>query len=341
MNRLSRTSSRLRSALLGAALAGSMLCGAPAPSPAQAPPPSAFGESRRTDERPSDVVSPLLRDIGIDQNLDAELPKDAVFTEDSGRAIRLGDLFGQRPAVLVMVYYECPMLCNMVLNDLLRTLNGITSHTVGEDFDIIAISINPAETPELASKKKQAYMSRYGARGTPAGWHFLTGTQENITKVAETVGFRYRYDPERKEYVHASGIMTLTTDGRLQRYFYGIDYSPQDLRLSLVEASQNKIGRLADAVLLYCFHYDPTKGKYGLVVANMLKLGGVLTVLSLGVFMAIMFRRDRRALAAATVAPTAGATGTGNDHRVEARHRSGDALAGRGVTSGKDGANLN
>jgi protein SCO1/2 len=310
-------------------MVGLMLCCAPALSPAQAPPAGVPGEARPVDERPADVVSPMLQDIGIDQNLNAELPKDAVFTDDYGQTVRLGDLFGSRPAVLVMVYYECPMLCNMVLNDLLRTLNGITSHTVGEDFDIIAVSIDPRETPELASKKKRTYMARYGERGTPAGWHFLTGTEENIAKVAKTVGFRYRYDEARKEYVHASGIMTVTTDGRLQRYFYGIDYSPQDLRLSLVEASQNKIGTLADAVLLYCFHYDPTKGKYGANIMNILKLGGILTVLSLGTFMFVMFRRDRRALPLLT---QGGGGGVGP--------RAG-AMAERGVTSDKEGVHLN
>lgn len=243
---------------------------------------------------PVDVVSPQLRDIGIDQNLNAQLPMDAVFTDDYGKTVKIGDLFGQRPAVLVMVYYECPMLCNMVLNDLLRTMNGMTALTVGQDFDVITVSINPKETPELASKKKRAYMKEYGQRGTPQGWHFLTGTEENIKRVAETVGFRYRYDEVRKEYIHASGIMVVTTDGRLGRYFYGIDYSPKDLRLSLVEASNNKIGGFSEAVLLYCFHYDPTTGKYGMIVMNVLKLGAGGTLLALGTFVLIMFRRDRR-----------------------------------------------
>jgi protein SCO1/2 len=296
MNRLTRTSSCIRTTLLGAAFAGLMLC-APARSPGQAAPAGTPGEARRVDERPADIVSPQLQDIGIDQNLNAELPKDAVFTDDYGQTIRLGDLFGKRPAILVMVYYECPMLCNMVLNDLLRTMNGMKSHTVGEDFDLITVSINPRETPELAAKKKRAYMKEYGQRGNAAGWHFLTGTEENIAKVAKTVGFRYRYDEARKEYIHASGIMTVTTDGRLQRYFYGIDYSPKDLRLSLVEASENKIGTMADAVLLYCFHYDPTTGKYGFQIMAALRLAGIATVLTLGTFMGIMFWRDRRARA--------------------------------------------
>ena len=274
-----------------------MLCAATPTALAQLPPPGVPGRSTAELN-----VSPMLKDIGIDQNLNAQLPMDAVFTDDYGQTIKLGDLYGKRPAVLVMVYYECPMLCNMVLNDLLRTMNGITTHTVGQEFDLIAVSINPNETPEVASKKKRTYMKAYGNRGTPAGWHFLTGTQENITRVAETVGFKYRYDEARKEYIHASGIMVTTTDGRLSQYFYGIDYSPTDLRLAITTADKNKVGGLVDTVLLYCFHYDPTTGKYGLVIMNVLKLGGILTVLALAVFMTIMLMRDRRALPR----PTAG-----------------------------------
>jgi protein SCO1/2 len=255
---------------------------------------------------PVDVVSPQLEDIGIDQNLNAQLPMEAVFTDDYGKTVKIGDLFGQRPAVLVMVYYECPMLCNMVLNDLLRTLNGMTTLAVGQDFDVITVSINPKETPELASKKKRAYMKEYGNRGNPAGWHFLTGTEENIKQVAQTVGFRYRYDEVRKEYIHASGIMVATTDGRLARYFYGIDYSPKDLRLSLVEASNNKIGGLSNAVLLYCFHYDPSTGKYGMMVTRILKLGAGATILALGGFVLTAYVLDRRKNRLRMVPATAG-----------------------------------
>jgi protein SCO1/2 len=247
-------------------------------------------------------TSVFLEGIGIDQHLDAQLPLDATFTDDYGKTIKLGDIFGpdrKKPAILVMVYYECPVLCNMVLNDMLRSLNGIPSLAVGADFDVVAVSIDPSETPELAAKKKRAYLKEYGHRGYPTGWHFLVGTDENVKKVAETVGFKYRYDEKQQEYIHASGIMVVTPTGHLSRYFYGIDYSPKDLRLSLVEASANEIGGLADAVLLYCFHYDPSTGRYGLIVSRMLKLGGGLTLVGLGTFIFVMLRRERR-LAKAT-----------------------------------------
>lgn len=256
------------------------------------------------------VISPFLQDIGIDQKLGAELPKDAVFTDDNGKQIKLGDLFGQRPAIVIMVYYECPQLCNMVLNQLVRTMNGMKALNAGEDFNVIAISIDPGESPEMAAKKKRAYMKEYGKRGDPAGWHFLTGTDENIKRVTETVGFRYRYDPKYDEYMHASGIMVATTDGRMSRYFYGVEYDPTDLRMSLGDASQGKIGGLVKVVLDYCLRYDPMTGKYGPDIMNLLRAFGVVTVLSLGTFMFVMFRRDRRGQGPAARLPgkPAGAT---------------------------------
>jgi protein SCO1/2 len=289
-------------------------------SPASASPYTGDIESKAPDN------TVYLDGIGIDQHLDAQLPLDATFTDDYGKTITLGDIFNadrKRPAILVMVYYECPVLCNMVLNDMLRTMNGITSLTAGQDFDVVTVSIDPSETPELASKKKRAYMKEYGHRGDPAGWHFLTGTDENIKKVAETVGFKYRYDEKQQEYVHASGIMVVTPSGHLSRYFYGIDYSPKDLRLSLVEASQNKIGGLADQILLYCFHYDPSTGKYGFMVSNMLKVGGGLTVIGLGGFVLLMIRNERRrnqngrmVLQPVGSFPSATPELSGGDHRI-------------------------
>jgi protein SCO1/2 len=251
---------------------------------------------------PSSEVPTALSNIGIDQNLGAQVPLDAVFTEDNGQTVKLGEIFNdKRPAVLVMVYFECPMLCTMVLNDLVRTMNGVSSLTAGKDFDVIAISINPNETPELASKKKAGYLREYGHRGDPAGWHFLTGTQENITKVASTVGFRYEYDKVHKQYIHASGIMVTTNDGHLARYFYGIDYAPLDLRASLLEASSNKIGGITDQILLYCFHYDAATGKYGTDVVNLLKIGGILILAIMGGSIGVMlYREKRRAMLATT-----------------------------------------
>ncbi len=239
-------------------------------------------------------LGPSLADIGIDQNLNAELPKEAVFTNDYGQPIKLGDLFGKKPAVVIFVYYECPMLCNMVLNQTIRTMNAMTALSAGQDFDVIAISIDPGETAELAGQKKRAYMKEYGKRGDPAGWHFLTGTDENIKRVTEVAGFKYRYDPKTDEYIHASGIMVATTDGHISRYFYGVEYDPTDLRMSLGDASQGKIGGLVKVVLDYCLRYDPMTGRYGPAIMNLLRAVGVITVLAMGTFMFIMLRRDRR-----------------------------------------------
>jgi len=239
-------------------------------------------------------LGPSLKDIGIDQNLNAELPKDAVFTNDYGQQIKLGDLFGKKPAVLIFVYYECPMLCNMVLNQTIRTMNAMTALSAGQDFDVIAISIDPGETVEMAGKMKRANMKEYGKRGNPAGWHFLVGSEENIKRVTEVAGFKYRYDPKTDEYIHASGIMVATTDGRIARYFYGVEYNPTDLRMSLGDASQGKIGGLVKVVLDYCLRYDPMTGRYGPAIMNILRAAGVITVLAVGIFMFIMLRRDRR-----------------------------------------------
>lgn len=236
----------------------------------------------------------LLDQIGLDQNLDAQIPLDLTFTDSKGRTVAIGDFLGDRPALLTLVYYECPMLCTQILNGLTRSLRMV-SFDVGKEFDVITVSIDPGETPSLAAVKKEEYVKRYGRAGADRGWHFLTGRQDQIERLAQAVGFRYQYDPETGLYLHASGIMVLTPEGKLARYFYGVDYSPKDVRLGLIEASQNKIGSVVDQLLLLCYQYDPATGKYGLVIMNSIRIAGGLTVATMVGFILLMLRRERRA----------------------------------------------
>ncbi|HEV8523881.1 MAG TPA: SCO family protein [Terriglobales bacterium] len=241
-----------------------------------------------------DTRPPLLRQVGIDQRLNQQLPLDVVFRNESGQRVPLRTYFGRRPVILTLVYYECPMLCNQVLNGLVSALR-VLKFDAGREFDIVTVSFNPRETPALAAEKKQNYLARYKRPTAVEGWHFLTGEPEAIDALTRAVGFRYAYDPATKQFAHASAILVLTPDGRIARYFYGIEYAPKDLRLGLVEASQGKVGNLVDQVLLYCFHYDPATGKYGAIAMNIMRIGAVLTVLLLGGFMTVMWRRDARA----------------------------------------------
>ena len=237
----------------------------------------------------------LLDQIGLDQNLDAQIPLDLTFTDSKGRTVAIGDFLGDRPALLTLVYYECPMLCTQILNGLTRSLRGLLSFDVGKEFDVITVSIDPGETPSLAAAKKEEYVKRYGRAGADRGWHFLTGRQDQIERLAQAVGFRYQYDPETGLYLHASGIMVLTPEGKLARYFYGVDYAPKDVRLGLIEASQNKIGSVVDQLLLLCYQYDPATGKYGLVIMNSICIAAGLTVVTMVGFIVLMLRRERRA----------------------------------------------
>ena len=234
----------------------------------------------------------MVRGVGIDQNLNAQLPLELTFRDETGRTVRLGEYFRQKPVVLALVYYECPMLCDMVLNGLTHSMEQI-SLNLASDFDVVTVSFNPHETWQLAASKKANYVEKYQRTGAAAGWHFLTGDEDHIKQLAETAGFHYKYDPITKQYAHASGIMVITPEGKLSRYFYGIEYKPKDLRLGLVEASKNKIGTFADQVLLFCFHYDPVNGKYGLVIANVTRVVASASVLALGGFIFIMIRRER------------------------------------------------
>jgi protein SCO1/2 len=235
------------------------------------------------------VLPPALRNIGLDQNLNAQIPLNLIFRDDSGRELPLSTYFGARPVVLALVYYQCPMLCTQVLNGMVMSLRGMSLES-GRDFEVVTVSIDPTEMPDLAAKKKAEYLRRY-AKGT-AGWHFLTGAEPQIKQLAHAVGFRYAYDPKTKQYAHASAIMVVTPTGKLSRYFYGIEYAPRDLRLGLIEASENKIGSPVDQILLYCYHYDPNTGKYSAIVMNIVRLAGVLTLLILLPLMIWLWRAD-------------------------------------------------
>jgi protein SCO1/2 len=231
--------------------------------------------------------------VGIDQRLNETIPLDLRFNDESGRSVLLSDYFRDKPVVLSLVYYQCPMLCPEVLNGMAQGFRSI-SFRVGQEFNVVTVSINPRETPELAAEKKEDCIRLYGHPDGAAGWHFLTGDEPSINKLAQAVGFHYVYDSTSGQYAHATGIMVLTPEGKLARYFYGIQYEPKDLRFALEEASKNTIGSPVDQLLLLCYHYDPTTGKYGLVVANVLRAGGAVTLLILGGFIGLMLWRERR-----------------------------------------------
>ena len=237
------------------------------------------------------VLPPGLRDVSLEQRLNQEVPLHLALRDDSGRPLPLSSYFSGKPVILALVYYQCPMLCTQILNGLVMSLRGMSLES-GRDFEVVAVSIDPTETPELAARKKAEYLRRYAK--SPAGWHFLTGAEPQIKELAQAVGFRYAYDPRTKQYAHASAIMVLTPGGRLSKYFYGIEYAPRDLRLGLVEASENKIGSPVDQILLYCYHYDPSTGKYSAIVMNMVRLAGALTLVIFGALLAWMWRRDLR-----------------------------------------------
>lgn len=236
--------------------------------------------------------SRLLQKVGINQKMGAQIPLDLPFVDESGQDVTLRQYFG-KPVILALVYYQCPSLCNMVLNGVLRSIKQLDL-TAGNDYAVIAVSFDPRETPEMAAAKKQTYIRDYKRQGAEQGWHFLTGPATSSKALADSAGFRYVYDALTNQYAHSSAIMILTPAGRIDRYFYGIDYPARDVRLGLVEASNERIGTPTDQVLLYCFHYDPTTGKYALVVMNVLRLAGLMTVVVLGTFMIVMFRRDFR-----------------------------------------------
>lgn len=235
----------------------------------------------------------ILRDVGFDQKLNEQVPLDLVFRDENGAPSQLKEYFGKRPVIMVLVYYECPNLCPLILDSLVRNLKAL-SFDVGKQFNVLTVSIDPGEGPELAKAKKEEYLKRYGRPGAEEGWDFLTGDEASIRQLTQAVGFRYTYDAKKDQYAHLAGIVILTPQGTVARYFYGIEYAPRDLRLGLVEASEGKIGSPVDQLLLFCYEYDPATGQYSLIVMNVLRLAGLVTVLSLGAFMCVMLRRERR-----------------------------------------------
>ena len=250
------------------------------------------GMSKGIMSPPANVRPPYLQNVGIEQRLDARIPADLPFVDEAGRQVKLGDYFGRKPLILNLVYYNCPMLCGEALAGLTSSLK-LVKFDVGNEFEIVTVSFNPHETPQLAAEKKRDYLKRYGRPTAAAGWHFLTGPADSIDALTKAVGFQYQYDAAKNQYAHATAIMVLTPQGRISRYFYGVDFPPKDLRMGLVEASQGKIGNAVDQVLLYCYHYDPATGKYGAIVSNMLKLGGALAVLFIGGLILVLLRLER------------------------------------------------
>jgi len=238
-------------------------------------------------------VPAIVRGVGIDQKLGAQLPLDLVFTDEQGRDAPLRQYFGRRPVVLALVYYECPMLCTYVLNGLLRATRALT-FDAGEEYEIVAVSFDPAEDAPRAAMKKQAYLQRYARPGTEQGWHFLTGKPDAIRRLTDAVGFTYKYDETAKQFAHAASIMVATPDGRLARYFYGIEYAPRDLRLGIVEASAGKVGTPIDQLMLLCYHYDPARGTYAATAMGLVRIGGVMTLAAIGAFIVMSLRKEKR-----------------------------------------------
>jgi len=238
------------------------------------------------------ITPPQLRGVGIDQRLNNPVPLDLKFRDETGQTVILGSYFGKKPVILSLVYYSCPMLCTMAENGLLNALRDV-KFNIGEQYQVVTVSIDPTETPEMAMGKKAVYTGLYGRPGAKRGWHFLVGDEPSIRTLAQAVGFHYNYIPETKQFAHATGIIVLTPQGRVSRYFYGILYLPRDIRLALVEASQEKIGNPVDAILLYCCEYDPAAGKYSLVVSRILRIAGVITLLSMGTLIFALSRGGR------------------------------------------------
>ncbi len=266
-------------------LAATACLAAPAAARAQGLAPDDAGD-------PTKAKPGLLSKVGIDQHLNQQVPLDLTFTDETGREVPLSTFFGKRPVVLAMVYYECPMLCTQVLNGMVASL-GVINFDVGREYDVIAVSINPKEGPGLAAQKKQAYLDRYKRPHTAAGWHFLTGKEENIQRLAAAVGFRYAFDEQIQQYAHGAGIEILTPKGVISRYFYGIEFSARDIRFGLIEASDEHIGSPIDDALLLCYHYDPTTGKYGAAAIEAVRIGAVATILAFLTFLFVSLRKER------------------------------------------------
>lgn len=262
-----------------------------------AQPPSSFQEKPSTGPA-SQVNPPELKDIGIDQRLNQPLPLDLQFKDEAGNAVKLGDYFQKgRPVILNLVYYTCPMLCGEELAGEASALSML-KFTPGNEYEIVSVSFNPDETPADAANAQRTYVARMNEhldhKMDGSGWHFLTGQQPQIKQLADAVGFHYRRDPATKQFIHATGIVLATPGGRIAQYYYGVEFSPKDIRLGLIEASRGNIGNVVDQILLYCYHYDPHTGRYGAVISNVMRLAGAATMLILGGFLIVMYRRDKR-----------------------------------------------
>ena len=284
------TTRRVAGRAAKAALACAALC---APLFAQV---AGYGD-KQSGENSGDQLPQVLQRVGVTQKLNQPLPLDAQFLDETGKTVRLGDYFGKHPAILTLVYFNCPMLCSEEMDGLSGALEMVKL-TPGKDFDVIVVSIDPSDTPEAAAKKKAFYLKRYGKPETAAGWHYLTGQRPSIDRVTDAVGFGYVRVPgpdgKLTQFAHASSIEVVTTDGKLAQYYLGVEYSPKDILLGLIEASDNKIGSPVANILTYCYHYDPQTNKHSLVVARVVQLGGMVTMAGLGGFIFLMFRKDAR-----------------------------------------------
>ena len=249
--------------------------------------------SRPYERRAPNGLPKALTGVGIDQKLNEQLPLDLVFRDENGKEVKLGEYFGKKPVLLSLVYYQCPMLCNQVLNGMVTAFK-VMAFKPGEEFEVVTVSFDPRETPELAAAKKKTYVDylpEAKRSGAASGWHFLTGDEASIKRITDAVGFRYHFDEATNQFAHASGVFVATPQGKLARYFYGIEYAPRDLRFGLIEAAENKIGSPVDQLLLYCFHYDPATGKYGAAIMNLMRLGGVVTVIAIVGLLLLLRRR--------------------------------------------------
>lgn len=274
MNFVIRQNAITAAVLLASTLALGQGMGAPAVQPATPPP-------------------QILNNIEIEQKLNSPVPLELPFKDENGRAVKLGDYFGKRPVVLALVYYDCPMLCTEVLNGMVSAFS-VLKFDIGKEYDVVTVSFDPREKPELARAKKETYLRRYGRPGAEQGWHFLTGEPESINALTKAVGFHYQWDPQTQQFAHGTALMMLTPQGKIAQYYYGVEYSPKDLRLGMVEAAQGHIGTVVDQILLYCYHYDPRTGKYGAIVSRVMQIAGVITVVVLGGFLFMMFKLEPR-----------------------------------------------
>jgi protein SCO1 len=255
------------------------------------------------------TVSKVFNDVGLDQRLGNSIPLDLTFRDETGATVKLGDYFHDKPVVLSLVYYNCPMLCKMTLDGMVECFLSM-KYIVNKDFDVVTVSFDPTETPAMAAEAKHTYLTRYGQKGAEDGWHFLTGDEPSIKKLTQAVGFHYVYDAKLKQYAHPTGIMVLTPEGTLSRYFYGVEYAPRDMQFALIDASHHQVGSAVDKLLLLCYCYDPTTGKYGFIISNVLRASATLTILVVGGGIFLLLRSERKkknvAKAEATASTQAG-----------------------------------